>query len=366
MEQDSRVCISCLKDPGLISWFKSQCKNSNRGNCKFCGRTNMPVMWSNDVIEYLRSFIFEGYSLCVESAPYISREGGYQCPRYEPDELFDEYYGDIGSEKFEKHVRDYFCADTEPYLRGESYTQPNFLEYATWSWEHFSKVVKCNKSMKEDDPYNNEFSSPENFLKHCLPFYLKKTKCIKNEKKGSKIYRCRRENNKLTTPIDFQDLTSPPVSCIKKDNRFSNKETSLFYGALDKKTAEDETKGNKYKYSYVGEFSLIHNLTILDLYEIDPPNGHFDNRWKGLYLLYKFMRNFTHEISTPSNKEPLNYKPTQKICEYIMNNKIEGKKIHGIKYKSSITQRPCYVLFFDSKSSRKYLKLENYDFNVHE
>ena len=71
MEQDFRVCISCLKDPGLISWFKLQCKNSNRGNCEFCGRTNMPVMWSNDVIEYLRSFIFEGYSLCVESAPYI-------------------------------------------------------------------------------------------------------------------------------------------------------------------------------------------------------------------------------------------------------------------------------------------------------
>lgn len=365
MEQDFRVCISCLKDPGLISWFKLQCKNSNRGNCKFCGRTNMPVMWSNDVIEYLRSFIFEGYSLCVESAPYIDREGGYQCPTYEPDELFDEYYDEIGSEKFEKYVRDYFCAEGQLYLWGDSYAQPNALQYAEWSWNHFSEVVKSNKSMKKHDSYNNEHASPEDFLELYLPLYYKISKCIKNEKAGTKIYRCRRENNKLTMPIDFQDLTSPPESCIKKDNRFSNKKVSLFYAALDEKTAEDETKCDRYKYSYVGKFSLINNLTILDLYKINPPNGRFDNKWKGLYLLHKFMENFTHEISIPPNRKPRNYKPTQKICEYIMNNKIGNRKIHGIKYKSSITQRPCYVLFFDNKSSRKYLKLESYHLNFY-
>lgn len=48
-----------------------------------------------------------------------------------------------------------------------------------------------------------------------------------------------------------------------------------------------------------------------------------------------------------------------------MNNKIGNRKIHGIKYKSSITQRPCYVLFFDNKSSRKYLKLESYHLNFY-
>ncbi|MEG0216310.1 MAG: RES family NAD+ phosphorylase, partial [Hungatella sp.] len=178
--------------------------------------------------------------------------------------------------------------------------------------------------------------------------------------KGTIIYRGRKTDNILPEPLPFEQITSPSLEYIKGQNRFSCNKVSMFYGAKDEETAKKEIDYQNEPNLYIGRFSLLHKITILDLSQIKSPKGLFDKDWQGEYFILKFMNSFLKEIRKPVEDQTIDYKPTQSISDYIRNNEIYGHKVDGIKYKSSKNGKICYVFFWGAEDSAEHLKLKDY------
>lgn len=165
------------------------------------------------------------------------------------------------------------------------------------------------------------------------------------------------------TPLEFKEITSP-LDSNASQNRMSPAGISMFYGAFDEVTALRESSTNhdgKGRF-LVGQFHVKHPLLILDLTDI--PKPLFWEQGQNYREQLIFLQTFSKEISRPVDKDDKNhteYVPTQVFTEYLrFVFKYYGKdSLDGIKYRSSIHNHPCIVLFCNQKESEKMVELEN-------
>lgn len=181
-----------------------------------------------------------------------------------------------------------------------------------------------------------------------------------------KLFRCVNYDSTKTSPLQFSDLTSPPVQ-FTKDLRMSKKGDSVFYGAMNKETAKKEAvKSVNDNYVYIGTFETKHDLHILDLRRISDNLSIFNQEQSSFYVL-EFLSQFCHAISNPIKESIREYIPTQLITFYFRNclkcyNQDKSKSnLDGILYSSSKDKSGNAVLFYDNINSANHLRLLEYE-----
>lgn len=174
---------------------------------------------------------------------------------------------------------------------------------------------------------------------------------------GIKFWRVRKDDGRSALD-DESDFTPPPKEYAKSPNRMSPSGISMFYGADTFETAVAETieEGEK----AVGIcFQTLVPLNLLDLTNIPRVRMWSDMPRKdrqAIMFLEKFREDMSKKVERDHSVQHIEYVPTQIFTEYIRFEvkTPEGEPYHGIRYPSSITGDPCYVLFFDEFECRKF------------
>jgi hypothetical protein len=181
--------------------------------------------------------------------------------------------------------------------------------------------------------------------------------CIDTLPEGTKLYRVQivGKDEDVLSPERF---TSPPKEKATQPNRMSPAGIPMFYGASDFGTAQLETvdfgslgHGNVYGM----EFQTVRETNVLDL------TKGFSDRFfasgtkagKEIYPYYEdegFLKEFARDVSIPivhDGRQHIEYVPTQVFTEYVryLMKTEDGAPIQGIKYTSSKTGKPCFVIF---------------------
>jgi hypothetical protein len=156
--------------------------------------------------------------------------------------------------------------------------------------------------------------------------------------------------------LDFPSrFTSPPIALATQPNRMSPGGIPMFYGADDFATAALEVVGKDLVEDREATgiaFEALRPMRILDLVGMRRAVSYFSPGGPMWFDRMRFLRFFSQDVSKPierDHRQHIEYVPTQVFTEYVryqMSTK-DGVPIDGIRYRSSLNGRPCYVLFFD-------------------
>lgn len=133
----------------------------------------------------------------------------------------------------------------------------------------------------------------------------------------------------------------------------------MFYGAFDVETAIRETYESGEgagKKAVCGEFSIVRNLTVVDLTRSFHIPSLFDVENQRDRPYYRFMRDFIKDFMKPierNDKAHADYVPTQVVTEYFRHiyRTDREERIDGIIYPSSKTGNKAIVIFTDSEGA---------------
>ena len=138
------------------------------------------------------------------------------------------------------------------------------------------------------------------------------------------------------------------------NNRFSPAGVSMFYGADSEDTAIKETfADDSTVHGAVGKFELGRSVKILDLAELPLRPSIFNKAQSESFHTLRFLEGFAADVSRPvgsNDDDRMGYLPTQLFTERLR--ELNELRIDGIRYSSSRTGGPCYVLFATSADCR--------------
>lgn len=361
--QRKSICSEHFNDEAINQYIL---RNSFPGTCDFCGLESgkKSVLDLNDFLDYLSRCITRYYNLADNELPYETAEGGYQGTFY----LIDEILRDVLSvdTPLDPSVMDEILSyfDDTPWCK-RGYFAPDEGDIKRYDWEEFKKVVKhqaryffhqTQKEEKEDQRTVDEILI--DIFKSIKDYNL-----ITVLDETYTIYRTRQHSN-MDTPNSLEELGSPPKKRCKYSNRMSPSGISMFYGALDDITAKKEAM-NYYNQSAeplltTGEFSLIHNTSVIDLRNLPELPSIFDEnsiyKREDVIFLGDFVADLSKKIEK-DGKEHIEYVPTQIVTEYFRFFGMD-KGIKGMIYPSSLNPRgDCCVLFMNNKQCKHLLTL---------
>jgi len=352
------VCMQCLSDPAIQHFFQ---KNSTRKQCSYCDSANKPCISIEAVTGYILECIASEYEEAVHRAPYDSSDGGYLVDTVDTRELLEDIFplGVNNDEVLEDIARE---IGDETWV-GSFDTSPEF--YFRMGWARLVNTTRKRRfTALLDTPEigsldAEESASPQASIKYILKAF-ENLSCVRTLPSDRIIYRVRRR--KKPGRLDSAtEMGSPPADKAKQANRMSPVGVSMFYGALDVKTANEETapteedKESK-PYVHIAEFVANRALFLVDFIKIQNSFiSIYENKKEQraqLRLLENLVRKFSKRLDDTAN-EHLEYLPTQIITEYFRYCfKHHKKPVDGIIYKSSVGVNgaggKCVVLFVEN------------------
>ncbi len=372
------VCANHFEDQYLQQYIKDK---AVPGKCSYCGKRD-PVMDFSPLMEYIAAKITSRYSNPdqenlplgssyyddeKEEIPGFQRVGCYIAPCYAEQyngirELFDAINLYTDNEELDNDMENCFFNDwwirVSPFSLSES-------QELSFQWEQFSQLVKHQQRFTFFK--RPEFASvapidSDNGLSDILTELSARIdhhKLYAKLPKETFLYRCRflKQDEAIHT---FDQITSPPDGCAKQ-NRMSPAGVSMFYGAFDQETAilESSPDGKPSDLPHaIGIFRTTKDLTILDLTNL--PETSF---WLEGFESFEFLHSFNNEITKEIKRDDRihqEYIPAQVFTEYLryIHKLPDGKKLDGLKYKSSLMgAKENIVLFYDQKTSKDILDL---------
>lgn len=342
---EKRVCTFCIGDDDLKAWIKLQAGPSR---CDYCSNRRSPTVTISKLCKHMESCLPNYWGLAVEQLPYNTREGGYLGTTYDTqDIIFDEIglhlpRDDSGKlhEAIAWSLSDEIWCDYEWMRLDED-------EAMISSWDRFCEVVKHERrfffqSSIED---SEESFSPESILGTIAAFSQTHGLLVELDA-GTKLYRARPNFNKRNpVAADF----GPPPKDVSQSNRMNPAGISMFYGALDSKTAVREVKSQSAK---VGCFTTARPLRVLDLTRLPKEPGCFSPSGRRRTMELSFLNHFATNIMQPVERDDrvhTEYVPSQVVTEFLRDFDYEEGKIDGIMYGSVVSpKRKNVVLFIDT------------------
>lgn len=142
---------------------------------------------------------------------------------------------------------------------------------------------------------------------------------------------------------DKKNSDAPP-NAYAKEGRANPKGISYLYTAMDIKTAILEMRPQMQKMYNIATIKIIRDAKIFDFtYSSEATNEVKDPIVADLHRI-------SEEFSKPNWGDPIEYAPTQFLCEYI-----KRLGYDGIRFKSAVSTTGTNVLFFDvDEKSRVY------------
>lgn len=378
--QDKSVCADHFDSTYLQSYIN---KNGERGKCSYCGKHRLALSMP-DFVKMVRRKIeseFEDVDNAglptersyfdddEEELPGLKRFMGFTAPSeaqcYEDTaEVLDAIgllpqpvalYNDL-LESLPSHA----WISSDPFIISRD-------EELSLHWKNFSDMVKHRQrftfwTKEEFSGIPSEYDNCLMDILHELGSLIHESDLCKTLEPEELIYRAR--PIKDDTPLVFKEITSPPDE-VASQGRMSPAGISMFYGGFDEETVRREctpkTKHDGKGRFLIGKFHTKRTLLILDLTDIPKPlfwEQRRDDREK-----LSFLNIFSKEISKPIKPDDrihTEYVPTQVFTEYLrFVFKYYGREtLDGIKYRSSINNRPCIVLFCNQKESADVLEMD--------
>lgn len=351
------VCTHCLSEPAIQHFIQNHPAHKP---CSYCDSTNRPCSSIDVVVEYVLECISTEFEEAVHRTPYDGSDGGYQVETFDtyellysvaPIEAHDEVFKDIVSEIGDETWVESFDPSPEFYYRMGWARLVNATRK-----RRFTAVLDTPEVGSLDA---EESASPQTSIKYILKAF-ESFSCVQALPSDTIMYRVRRSKN--PEPLDSAtEMGSPPADKATQANRMSPVGVSMFYGALDAETANNETapKGKDQKtkpYVHIAEFVASRTLFLVDFIKIlNTSISLYENKKEQraqLRLLHNLVRQFSKPLTDNAN-EHLEYLPTQIITEYFRYCfKSNGRPVDGIIYKSSVgvngAGSKCVVLFVEN------------------
>ena len=361
-DSNMNVCASHFED----SYIKNKIRYShNHGRCSFCGRYKN-VLPFNDLLGIVLPVVHRDYLPAIDNAIYDSEERRYLDPIIDP---FDFVYEELNSYLRADETILKELMDTLSFEDRVSQYQLDFKkrqeEKDLADWDEYCKVVKHMNMSAEQivsllDKSTEQLTPDHSFIRNVLDTvwsYCRELNLIKtiygisSQYYSHRYYRCvsyidefKPGSQKLDglSFIPASMVGTAPAEKIKSGNRMSEAGDMMFYGADDKQTAIREIEAKPDRIITMGTFLSNKAFRILDLSDISnwklPSIFDVENEKKR--STWFFLKEFMERISEIKSDDNF-YKPTQVFTKYIQ----RRSKLQGIKYKSSKTGKPCYVLF---------------------
>lgn len=346
------VCENCIDDPDLKAVVR---ENADEFECDYCNRkATEPFACDLCYINERISYVIEQYFDDPNNFMYWIDGDWAGQPVYDIHDVLQ--YLD-----FELQNEHLYLDITASFL-DEQYANPYFWpgedhERQFLAWERFKHCVKHGRrytfylakrwTTKEYDEL------PPNKILPVIADTIKEVGLAFQLPPGHLFWRARQHNNKAALK-GAKEFTSPPERAAQA-NRMSPSGIPMFYASEDFDTAIVEThspvKDQKSLLTAV-QFRNIIPLQLLDLTAI-PACSTFSSAPRQLRQSIKFLEMFAADIAKPISRdgtEHTEYVPTQAVTEFIrFEMKINRKPIDGLKFTSSKTARPCYVIFAEKE-----------------
>lgn len=355
-------CVDCFDNHFIINEIRDY---NEQGDCDYCGMNDTWVAEVGDIGNFIGEGISKGYENATTAdlpleilRPYATDieellrydESIFSTCLEDVDKL-EELLNDLFNESGPS-IRDIQQGSIDEWERGDATIVLKNVVYRhednrfRWNWEEFTYTVKH---------YNRFFDvetdrSREEMLREFDYFFNHMTMEIPE---GTLIWRARLNPNNLCDTISQQtkECGPPPLHCTRA-LRMNPAGISYFYGAEDKLTCEREIRATDNDSVIFGQFRTNIVLRIVDLSHapwiripsLFSPQYDHDLNWAR-----EFLKSFSAEVSKPIKDEeaPIEYIPTQILCEYI-----RKKGFHGVRYRSSLTKDYNYTLFCGPKDER--------------
>ncbi len=355
---DGFICVSHVKDPHLLERLAHERKPDQA--CVLCESLicDSLAVAAEEIAQRVDELIGAFNVRAVDILPYDGREGGYQGPTADIDDVL----GDLGVwEAFEPDIADLALdlirnayAD-EPLTWVSSSADPDTLH---WDWELFADTVKHSTRLVFRPKSTGQPGATHviDFLTRITDAYLDSGYLLRYWEKGTSIFRGRMVENFDPPRAKKWDASTlgPPPAELAKANAMSPAGISLFYGSLDPQTAIAEiAQSSIHSHAVVGEFRLSTGIHIFDLTNIEDArhiNGSmFDDKHRNRVIMRNFLADFIRQVTMPvipDGREHYEYAPTQVLTEFLRSTTTTA--MVGIAFPSSIKPSGTnVVLFYD-------------------
>lgn len=357
------VCGECFNDDGLKDFCLAHAEETE---CDFCGAKSADPIAAplEEVIGHIRRCLYEHYDDPANAGlPYESREGGWQGPTYDTQDIFDTFNLDFprdGGDRLRDAVINGMDNDLWTEVNPYSLTQ---IERLKFSWERFCETIKHKRryfflneerELSRDD--RDELFDPAEILRMIFAF-AEQAGAFVDLPAGSHFYRARHQpKDKLYTTAC--SLGPPPVGQAIKTNRMSPAGVVMTYASEDSETALAETADEPGVFA-VGEFAIDEAALLLDLTRLPPPPSVFTELPDSMEYDPRPQLNFLHsiavEISRPIARDDrvhIEYVPTQVVTEYVRTAvRIRNRKVEGIRYNSSRKKGATSLVLFADQNN---------------
>lgn len=366
---DKYVCAACFGNKGVKDFIK---RNAVEYFCSYCGRKTShkesPISATlEDVVGLIVRSINRLYDDPNNCLAWDSEDQCYFGTTY----YIDDVLYDMGlsltaedqemSEQLSKDLTQHIDCDTwatrDTGILSKSEAYELGWERFVKQVKHYSRFVFSSIHYKPDPYESRDVPLPSQMLSKILRM-IHDTSMVRIVKKGAIFYRTRICFEGESIKDTASDLGVPTNENAKFSNRMSPEGIPMFYGAIEKETAEEEARAIKYRSGQLKKALLIkiaQFVLLRDISVVDFTRRHdyclFDEEVDERALNMKaFLNRFVRELSKPIEKdgrEHIDYVPTQIVTEYLKYKCVnrKGRRIKGILYPSSRRNETSCALF---------------------
>jgi len=349
------VCGDCLNDQALAAFVLDRASSAK---CDYCSEERESPFAADvgEVIEHMAECISQEYTDPANELPYESAEGGWQGEVLDAWDLLEAVGFEVESEELWDAVVSAFS--DQQWCR-QDYFALTATERLRYGWREFKAVVRHSRrftfwSMGDpsgESEYHPDYMPVGGLLAE-IGQCIRSADLVSTFPAGTPIWRVRVHDADKTLSGPHE-LAPPPVDLAYQANRMSPAGVVMFYGAQDYETACAETvdPGRASGKRVTGvEFQTTRKIRVLDLVDLPDPPSIFRNGGSDLRHTFRFLRHFAADLAIPvvrDGREHVEYVPTQAFTEYVRYELRldKGDAIDGIRYRSAVNGKPCYVLF---------------------
>lgn len=343
-------CSNCFHDMEIKSMIK---KNGTIGTCPICNPGNIEIYDTDQEDSEQESTLFSLFDnfLSVytanddlpDSYPMKERKTLVDAVKNDWDifaEISDESIISILKSLAPEHLKDYPIIFEQPVGIPEKYNKDYLVENSILHTEKWDDFVE---SLKHKNRFHTNLVDTELLKKYCINI----GKVIPVNKQ--RFYRGRIAKNK--NGFSRSEMGAPPEE-ISTDGRANSAGISRLYLTNDRETTLHEIRAAEYDYVTIGTFKPVRPIRVVDLkliHKISPFCDDVD--CTALAINREHLIKINEEMSRTMRRgdSPLDYLPTQYICDFIMSITDENGKplFDGIEYQSAMHSKGSNLTIFN-------------------
>lgn len=353
-----KACIDCFNDIILHELIENE---GDLADCDWCGSKNIKTIPIHMLSEMFRD-VAKCYDEVTGPDAYMKGETISGCFQEDWNLFSPKIEGD--PEFIRKMTLAILVADTRQKERFDlpDYSGFFYFEMPELKFEWFEKLEKIIKEEKRYD--SAQYDELDKFPGRIEIAIEGNAHTLNSEEP---LYRARiHKSRKRKKRFSLSEMGAPPANKAKA-GRANKDNEPVFYLATDEPTALAEVRAWRGMAVALAKVSLKKDLRILDLTDVHYTKSPFESEYLCSDLqVIGLLQSFGLALSQPllPEEEKTHYLPSQKLCELIRNQNIDG-----IIYPSAMGSGKNFVLFNPDHGEPyeiKYVRVESPVYPVQE